>query len=799
RPAQPVQFAYQQLDLSLTQLSSSPGAQAELQLQARGEQGGQLDWQGALSINPLQSSGQLSLQQAPLAVFAPYLSEQLPLNISAGALTLSSHYQFSLQPELQLVLDTLALQLAGLAVHDAAGQPLLSLAQAELTDSHLDLAGRQLQLGRLDSQGLVSRAAREADGSIDWLRHVSRKAGAGDNPPEPGEQAAGATWQVSLKQALLRDHRVQLSDRAAGKQAVELSVDAQTIELHDFDSRGETPFKLTVDSQLGPRGRLQADASIQLKPLKISAKTLSSDIDLRLAQTYIEPFIRLELRSGLLSSTLAVELDGLQPLQLRVSGQAGISQLHSVDGLKQRDFVRWQNLQVDGIDYRHGQRLEIAGIHLKQPYARLVINENFSTNIGELLIAQPQSSGTPPAASAPLALRIGGIRIEDGSANFADFSLRPSFATAIQQLNGNIGELTNQGKNAASVNIQGKVDKYAPVSIKGQLTPFDPLHRLDIATAFDNVELTTLTPYSGKFAGYRIRKGRLSLALHYRIDQGRLNAENRLKLEDLQLGEQVDSKDAVDLPVRLAVALLKDTRGNIELSLPVQGNLNDPQFSIMPIVWQTLRNLVLRAAQAPFTFIAGLAGGASADLSQVQFAAGSAQLDGAARRNLDSLVSALNERPALRLEVEGSSVRASDGPLLAEQRLEREYRLTQYRSLQRQGEKLPASAEQLQLSDSDKAALLEGIYRSRLKQQPPAEWSALEADERIQRMHAAVVQSWAGNEVLLRRLAQSRAAQIKDYLVEKGLEDSRVLLIDVGVQDSPASAQVATQLHLGSL
>lgn len=158
------------------------------------------------------------------------------------------------------------------------------------------------------------------------------------------------------------------------------------------------------------------------------------------------------------------------------------------------------------------------------------------------------------------------------------------------------------------MNIAGKVDQYAPVSIKGSLTPFDPLQSLDIATSFRQVELTTLTPYSGKFAGYRIRKGRLNLNLHYRIEQGRLNAENKVVLEQLQLGEKVDSPDAVDLPVRLAVALLKDSKGTISIELPVQGNLNDPEFSVMPIVWQTLRNLVVRAAQAPFKFIAGLAG-----------------------------------------------------------------------------------------------------------------------------------------------------------------------------------------------
>src|SRR5690606_30517185 len=169
-------------------------------------------------------------------------------------------------------------------------------------------------------------------------------------------------------------------------------------------------------------------------------------------------------------------------------------------------------------------------------------------------VEQPQGSTSETEETAePLAIRIGGVDIQDGSANFSDLSLRPPFITAVQELNGAIGTLDNRQQAAASVDIKGKVDRYAPVSIVGSLTPFDPMQSLDIATRFKQVELTTLSPYSSKFAGYRIRKGRLDLDLHYRIQRGQLNAENKVVLEQLQLGEKVDSPDAVDLPVRLAV------------------------------------------------------------------------------------------------------------------------------------------------------------------------------------------------------------------------------------------------------
>jgi outer membrane protein OmpA-like peptidoglycan-associated protein len=604
---------------------------------------------------------------------------------------------------------------------------------------------------------------------------------------------------VLLQDVQLRDYKAHLADRVP-QQEVAVDVGPLNLDLKNFDSLGDKPFDLRLDSGLGKQGKLQAAGNVQLSPTSAQLKVATQDIDLRLAQAYLSPFIRLELRSGLLGSDLDVQLKSTEPLALSVTGSARVDQFHTLDTLRERDFVRWKQVRVNGLDYRHGESLAIERIELDQPYARFVINENLTTNVSELIVPQPATPNESKAdAGKPLAIRIGGVAINDGSANFADFSLTPSFATAIQQMNGRIGMLDNQQPQAASVDIQGKVDRYAPMSIKGKLTPFDPLNSLDIATRFKNVELTTITPYSGKFAGYRIRKGRLNLDLHYRIEKGQLNADNKVLVENLQLGERVDSPDAVDLPIRLAVALLKDTQGRIALELPVKGDLNNPEFSVMPIVWQTLRNLVLRTAQAPFKFIAGLVGGSNVDLSTVPFAAGSTELQGDARQALDTLAKALQERPNLRLEVEGQAAQSADGPLLAEQRLQREFRETWYKVLQRRGDKVPASPDEVMVDEDEQAALLEGIYRSRLKQQPPAEWAELDSEQRQQNMRQAVLASWAQSKLLLRQLAQQRAATIKDYLVEQGgLYDERIYLIDANLGEAEADGHVLTTLHLDS-
>ncbi|HXR02742.1 MAG TPA: DUF748 domain-containing protein, partial [Pseudomonas sp.] len=370
----------------------------------------------------------------------------------------------------------------------------------------------------------------------------------------------------------------------------------------------------------------------------------------------------------------------------------------------------------------------------------------------------------------------------------------------VQQLSGKIGTLDNRQNTPAPVNIAGKVDRYAPVTIKGALNPFNPLASLDIATSFKRVELTTLTPYSGKFAGYRIRKGRLNLDLHYLITKGQLKAENKVVVEQLQLGEKVDSPDAVNLPLKLAIALLKDVDGKISIELPVTGDLNNPQFSVMPIVWQTLRNLLVKAAAAPFKFIGGLiSGGGSEDLGTVSFAPGSDELSGEAQGSLNKLAAALKERPALRLEIEGTSAEASDGPLIAQQRLEREYQSSYYRILQRRGDKVPAQASDLKVPDDEKPPMLEGIYRTRLKQQPPAEWVDLGKDDRQNKMRDAVLKSWSSSALLLRQLGQARAGSIKDYLVDKGqLADERVYFVDASLGQPEKDGRVISPLHLDS-
>ncbi|WP_339461653.1 DUF748 domain-containing protein [Pseudomonas sp. EA_105y_Pfl2_R69] len=845
RPSEPIEFLYDDLSFELHNLSTLQGDSAEMTLIATGPHGGRIDWSGNLSLVPLSSSGSLKVTDGKLKAFWPYVRDAVPLTLEDGSVNLSSDYNLDLATDTELLLSNTRLSVSNFAIKSPTDQPLLRLESLDISETSVDLAKQQVIVGKIRSRKLETWAAREADGQLDWQKLLAsqpaKPAPAPAPAPAPDEKGTGSTatteleatadtaeaisaeqssapetaragqsdapdkpWQVLLRDAQLRDYRVHLADRVP-EQEVAIELGPLNLDLADFDSLGTSPFSLKLDTGVGKQGKLQASGQVQLNPTTASLNVISSAIDLRVAQAYLSPYVRIELRNGLLGSDLDVQLSSTEPLALSISGKAQVSQLHTLDTIKERDFLRWQQLDLLGLNYQHGDRLSIDKVQLDQPYARFIVNEDLSTNVSDLIIPQPatpQSTAQSAASTTekPLAIHIGEISFKDGSANFADFSLTPNFATAIQQLEGRIGTLDNQTQKPASVDIAGKVDRYAPVSVKGSLNPFDPLDSLDIHTQFKQVELTTLTPYSGKFAGYRIRKGRLNLDLHYQISKGQLTAENSVVVEQLQLGEKVDSPSAVDLPIRLAVALLKDTEGKIAINLPVSGDLNSPQFSVMPIVWQTLRNLVLRAAQAPFKFIGGLvSGGSQMDLSTVRFAPGSSALDGEAQSALNTLASALQERPVLRLEIEGLSAQSSDGLPLAEQRLQREYQSIYYRILQRRGDTVPEETSQLQVPEDEQGPLLEGIYRTRLKQQPPAEWKELDDEERMAKLREAVVQSWGKSQLLQRQLAQTRAAAIKDYLVDQGgLAGERIYLLDVSLGQADSDGRVATPLHLDS-
>ena len=324
-------------------------------------------------------------------------------------------------------------------------------------------------------------------------------------------------------------------------------------------------------------------------------------------------------------------------------------------------------------------------------------------------------------------MSIGTVRVIDGSVNYADFWIQPNFAVGIQALNGTIDGLSSDPKSRAKVKLDGKVDRYAPVSINGELNLLAATVYTDIKMSFKGLELTTMTPYSGHFAGYKIDKGKLSVDLSYKVDQRKLNAEQHFVIDQLQLGDPVQSPDAVHLPLKLAIALLKDRNGVIDLPLPITGSLDDPQFKVGPIIWHALVNLLEKAVTAPFAAIGRLFGGGHGEeMKFIDFAPGSAALDASSKQKLDALTKALQEHNQLQLDVPIVYSQELDGPVLAKQELDQKLvaRAHGDKSSKKQGAVVaqaaaPRGATTSQAATSPSAAP-QGAVASQAPTSPPA-------------------------------------------------------------------------------
>ncbi len=377
--------------------------------------------------------------------------------------------------------------------------------------------------------------------------------------------------------------------------------------------------------------------------------------------------------------------------ELGFAGDVTIDGLRTIDNVLREDFVKWNMLRLDGVEYRSApESLKVRTIDARSPFARVIIGPDGTTNIAAVLSGPgataavvpgptvgPAGSRAPEAVAvtrapepapagaeaAPFPIRIGTVKIADGSARFADFTTRPNFAIGIEKLKGTITGLSSAPASRAKVELDGQVDRFSPVTIRGEVNPLAAETFLDMAMTFRNVELASFTPYSGRFAGYSIRQGKLSVDLSYKVNDRKLDADHKFVIDQLELGDKVESPDAVGLPLKLAVALLKDRNGVIDLDLPVTGDLDDPQFRIGPIVWKVLVNLLTKAVTAPFALLGSLFGGGE-ELNLISFPAGDAALDAAGQEKAAALVKALTERPGLRLTVPAVFNRDVDSPSL---------------------------------------------------------------------------------------------------------------------------------------
>lgn len=411
--------------------------------------------------------------------------------------------------------------------------------------------------------------------------------------------------------------------------------------------------------------------------------------------------------------------------------------------------------------------------------------------------AKPAPKAESKSASGPAPdIRIGRIVLSGGNINFTDRFVKPNYTANLTDLSGRIGAL--KAGTLTDIAIRGKVDRTGPLDISGKADPLGPVLNLDIRAKATGIEMAGFSPYSGRYVGYVIEKGKLSVDLRYLVQNGTLEAENNVFLDQLTFGKKVDSPDAMSIPVGLLVALLQNSRGEIDINLPIKGSLDDPEFSVGGIIVKVLLNLITKAVTSPFSLLASLFSGGE-DLSYVAFEPGRASLTPEAVKHLEGLAKALKDRPGLKLEIAGASDPALEAEGLKRARLERRVKAQKATELARQG-KASADVADIELTQDEYARYLERVYKaSSIKK--PRNIVGLAKTLPVEQMEALLLEDPALGTGGMDRLAQDRGIAVQAWLVEKGgVEQARVFLLAprVGVEPPkgvPAGGRVDFSLR----
>jgi uncharacterized protein involved in outer membrane biogenesis len=638
---------------------------------ARSPDDERLDWKGHAALAPaLTSQGEIKLTGLRAAGLAEALGDALPLAVSGGTLDVLARYRVALgaQPAISIQVPQVALQGLALRARGADTDTLL-VPSLVASDAALAWPERRGSLARLTLTDARLAAHIERDGQLDLLRLAMPTAPAAAGPAAPA-------WTFALAALELRNARLDFEDRqrAAGQPLVlaplNLSVQGASQDL-------SRPLQVQLEATLNSQAALKASGPLTPQPLAAELELALQRLPLTLAQPYLAPFVALTLQSGQLSLQgrlqAAAGPPGATSPRIRLTGEAEVDDFRSIDSARREALLSFRRLALRGLRVDSASDgLRIERVTLTQPHARAVVEPERVLNVAALFKPRPPSSTTAqPAAKSTAAtawpVRVDEVRVEGGRLNFADLSVQPQFAAEIRDLQGQLSGLSSAPAATARLALKGRIDEFSPVDISGSLQPFAYDRFTDIGLSFRNISLPIFNPYSGRFAGYSINKGKLDTTLRYIVQDRQLKASHKLRIDQLEWGAATESKEAASLPVKFATALLRDKDGVIDLDLPVSGSLDDPQFRVGPLVWQIVKNLLAKAVTAPFALIGSLFAGAQ-EAQFVEFAPGSATLDAAAAEHLAQLAKALANKPGLVLDLPIGGVPEVDRPVLIERR-----------------------------------------------------------------------------------------------------------------------------------
>lgn len=735
----------------------------------------------------------LALDQVALHATDHTVSPALTVDVDKATLNLTVSAEQTATALTMAVKDA-DLTLAKLRVASGAQTPL-TLEQLGFSEGRVNLAEKQVTLGRIFAQGGQLQLQRDAVGQWALMNMLPKAATAGPTDPVSDADADGgkaSDWRVVANQIQLDQWSAAIDDQATG---VKVNLEKLALQLDGASNQLSKPVPFKTSLSVREGGQLSVQGHVVPSSGSVDAQVQVQQLALAPLQPVLSQFAKLTMAGGHVCAEgrwTTGEGTDTSPA-LRYTGGVAVADLvlHEADGVP---FASWKRVEAAKLSVQLSpHRLDIPDLLVLEPNATLIIEDNRSLNAARLRVqpaatpttdahantsAATAAPGVSPPDADPFPVRIQRLRLKNAKVDFADLSLRPPFAAKVVELSGMVTGLSSNRQARSQIELDGRVDEFGLARVRGELNPFAPQDNTDVNVVFKNVNIVSASPYTMKFAGYKVAQGKISLDLQYKIRQGKMEGANQIVLDQLTLGEQVDSPDALKLPLALAIALLKDNDGRIELGLPVSGDMRDPQFSYGAVVWKAVGNVLSKIVTAPFRALGNLLGLSGEKMEALEFDPASSALLPPEQEKVQKLAEMLAKRAQLKLTVPSPYSATADRAALKALALRDE--VTRLTGAVLAADEAPGP---LDLGDAAVQKVLRNLYAERL--------GAAALDQQKQRAPAAEVAAvvdatskaatWPLAQGVLQRL-QGEPQVLEDTAfyrrLQSGLEQNQALAAD---------------------
>lgn len=670
------------------------------------------------------------------------------------------------------------------------GGEALQVGRLTLQGIKVDLATQRVDIAAVGGGQVRGRMLRAKDGKLDWLQPPALKSAA-----KPAKGGADKPWLGEVASLKIDDVGFRFEDKGSSPAMVQV---LDGFSLHG-ENLGNVPGRkgtLALKGKVNQKGSVDVAGKLQLSPLEAALKLETVALPLMPLQPYFADYLNVALTRGQLSNKgeATVSQSG-DKLKAAYKGSLTLGDLLAVDKLNSTDFLKWKSLYFGGIDFRLDPlAINVGEIALADFYSRLILNEAGRLNVADIVKTSDAKPGPaaaapkPEAAKPPLPIRIAKVTLQNGTVNFSDFFVKPNYSVNLTRLGGRVTGLSSAEGSVADLDLRGSYANTAPVQIVAKLNPLAAKSYLDLKAEVTGVDMVGFSPYSGKYAGYAIEKGKLSLNVAYKLENNQLSAENKLFIDQFTFGDPIESPDATKLPVNLAISLLKNNRGEIDLNLPVAGSLDDPQFSVGGLIVKVIVNLFVKAVTSPFALLGSLFGGGE-ELSNIEFAPGYASFDATANKKLETLAKALNERASLKLEIAGRADPEADREGIKRAAIERAMKAEKLKDMTKKGGE-GMSLDDIRIEPAEYQAYLTRAYKE-AKFPKPRNVIGLQKELPVEEMEKLMLTHLPASDDDVRALAVRRAEAVQSWLVEQGkVAPERVFLLPPKIEaDREAKAK----------